>query len=338
MRCRDYRVDNIRFILIFSVVFGHLLELHYGSLTALLYRFIYTFHMPAFIFITGYFAGFKPQRITLSLIYPYFLFQTLYQAFYAFVIAGETNVTFSYTTPYWLLWYLLATIFYYMLIPMIQVEKTLTKCGILVCSIVVSLLSGYESSVGYYMSLSRILCFLPFFIAGYYVGHFPKQGMIFEKSRKKILLTVSILFLILAELFILSRPERFNSSVLYGSYGYAAAGHNWKHRAMLMAVGFSWILFMFLTVSPKRIRLISVLGKNTLPIFLFHGFIIKLIGKYSVFCYTEIENLLLSAGIAMGIVLLLGNPAAAWICKWVFTGNWITALVQQWPKNYMKIR
>ena len=52
---RDYSLDNVRFVLIFSVVFAHLLEVcepFTGSW--LIYKFIYSFHMPAFIFLFGY--------------------------------------------------------------------------------------------------------------------------------------------------------------------------------------------------------------------------------------------------------------------------------------------
>ena len=206
--------------------------------------------------------------------------------------------------------------------------------GVLLLSVIVSLLSGYDSSIGYYMSLSRVFCFLPFFVAGYYAGHSPKN-VTFSKY-KKILLLLCVLFIALAEIFIMRRPEIFSNGVLYGSYSYAALGHNWKHRAILMAVGFLWIIFLFLTVSSKKNRVVSTLGKNSLPIFLFHGFFIKIVGHFNVFRYTELKNLLLSAGIAMGIVLLLGNPVMAWICKWLFTGNWIAALKQKCKKVYLK--
>lgn len=57
---RKYKFDNLRFILMFLVVFGHFLALQdeYS-----LYRFIYSFHMPAFIFISGYFAKYSRRRI-----------------------------------------------------------------------------------------------------------------------------------------------------------------------------------------------------------------------------------------------------------------------------------
>ena len=51
---RDYSLDNVRFVLIFSVVFAHLLEVctpFKGS--SLIYKIIYSFHMPAFVFLFG---------------------------------------------------------------------------------------------------------------------------------------------------------------------------------------------------------------------------------------------------------------------------------------------
>ena len=56
---RDYRFDNIKCIMIFFVVLGHFLELFSGNISKAIYIFIYTFHMPVFIFITGYFGNVK---------------------------------------------------------------------------------------------------------------------------------------------------------------------------------------------------------------------------------------------------------------------------------------
>lgn len=48
---RNYRMDNIKSFLILCVVLGHMLEL---SGTGGWYRVIYSFHMPAFIFVSGF--------------------------------------------------------------------------------------------------------------------------------------------------------------------------------------------------------------------------------------------------------------------------------------------
>lgn len=78
---RDARFDNLKGILIFLVVFGHLLELVGGPVSAWLYRLIYSFHMPAFVFCSGWFARFDAERFFRRLLYPYLVYQTLYLLF-----------------------------------------------------------------------------------------------------------------------------------------------------------------------------------------------------------------------------------------------------------------
>ena len=61
MTKRIYKFDNLKAILIFLVVFGHFLELVEGH--KLLYLTIYSFHMPLFLFLSGYFARFDRKKI-----------------------------------------------------------------------------------------------------------------------------------------------------------------------------------------------------------------------------------------------------------------------------------
>ena len=53
---RNSYFDNAKFILIFFVVFGHFIEINQGELGKDVYWLLYAFHMPAFIFIAGYFS------------------------------------------------------------------------------------------------------------------------------------------------------------------------------------------------------------------------------------------------------------------------------------------
>lgn len=59
---REFYFDNARLYLIILVVFGHLLRSYIGENPFLyaLYMFIYSFHMPAFVLISGYFAKADP--------------------------------------------------------------------------------------------------------------------------------------------------------------------------------------------------------------------------------------------------------------------------------------
>ncbi|MBP3851842.1 MAG: acyltransferase family protein, partial [Erysipelotrichaceae bacterium] len=53
---RDYYFDNLKAVLIFLVILGHfLLPIETGPL-CILKRWIYSFHMPLFIFVSGYFS------------------------------------------------------------------------------------------------------------------------------------------------------------------------------------------------------------------------------------------------------------------------------------------
>ena len=74
---REYQYDNMKFILILLVVFGHLLEYIRGDISENIYR-IYTFHMPVFVFISGYFAKFKKKKIIFQLLLPYLVLLTIY--------------------------------------------------------------------------------------------------------------------------------------------------------------------------------------------------------------------------------------------------------------------
>ncbi|MBR1731122.1 MAG: hypothetical protein IJ725_01645, partial [Ruminococcus sp.] len=58
MKERDYLWDNIKALLIFFVVAGHVLEMNplHTDLAVNIDLFIYSFHMPAFVFASGFFA------------------------------------------------------------------------------------------------------------------------------------------------------------------------------------------------------------------------------------------------------------------------------------------
>ena len=81
--------DNARAILIYLVIVGHILSkfIHDSHLLGTIYIFIYTFHMPAFTLISGFFAkkiyesGYL-LKITKKLLFPYILLQIFYNIYY----------------------------------------------------------------------------------------------------------------------------------------------------------------------------------------------------------------------------------------------------------------
>ena len=96
--------DNIKGILILFVVFAHVLyQLQYRSagIDAVV-DYIYMFHMPAFIFVSGYFGKSEKSRSfesIIKLVFLYFIFNSV-TAF----IEGYT----LYLKPIYSYWYLIA--------------------------------------------------------------------------------------------------------------------------------------------------------------------------------------------------------------------------------------
>ena len=113
MKQRSTFWDNYKGILIFLVVFGHFIYTYAlnlpASLAADVYSFVYCFHMPAFIFCSGYFSRSERSRgkesLTQLLLY-YLVFNTA-----MLVFANQyRNISASFVEPYYSYWYLLSLI------------------------------------------------------------------------------------------------------------------------------------------------------------------------------------------------------------------------------------
>lgn len=78
---RDRSIDAAKFMLIAFVVFGHMLETDTSLfVNARLRAFVYSFHMPAFIVLSGYFfrKGKRFWKGLLGLAIVWIIFQILY--------------------------------------------------------------------------------------------------------------------------------------------------------------------------------------------------------------------------------------------------------------------
>lgn len=96
----DYFIDNIKFILIFLVVFGHLIERYIDTNSTLMgvYMFIYLFHMPLFIFVSGLLSkNIKKSKTVFlkTLLIPYIVLNIVWYTL-AYFYTGETNFPLLY--------------------------------------------------------------------------------------------------------------------------------------------------------------------------------------------------------------------------------------------------
>lgn len=324
---RNYQVDNIKIILIFCVILGHLLESIGGGYN--IYKVIYSFHMPMFIFINGYCAprACASKKMLFKLIYPYILFQILYGLFNTYIINEEGAAFFSvqFSTPYWLLWYLLTLIYYYLLIPIIATESRKCAIGIIIGTIILAIGIGFDNSIGYYMSLSRTFVFFPFFVCGYYLGHDVFKRNLTEKSfHMNIFVKAVFLFLAIIISGIVYR-QNLNAGALFGSVSYIQGEFPWFIRLEMIVMAFIWV-GVFIAIIPNR----EIFGKvDTFPAYILHGFIVLYLKKNNPFIYTLPINLVIAAMTSMTIILMFGNKYVSRMARLAFRGDWIEKMCKE---------
>lgn len=308
---RNYHIDNIKCLLIFMVVFGHLLELFMkGRETEkLLYLLIYSFHMPLFAFTTGVFARFHPEKIRRHMIYPYVVFQLLYLLF-ANVALGEEK-PLQLTTPYWLMWYLLAVIVWNLTLPLVQVRGWEKKLFLLGTAFLAAILIGFDEHAGYYLSVSRIVQFFPYFLLGVYSrGIQAWLGQRMDPGRKRRMesaaAVLAFLIVFLSIFLLASHTQEVRTVWFYGSLSYEKGDYSWQFRAFYCVSALGW-LFAFLKLTPARkIPVLTSVGAHTMPVYLLHGFVIKGMDRLGILEDSEYA-LPLAMAMSAGIVLFLSS-------------------------------
>ncbi len=304
---RDYGYDNIRFILILSVVVGHLLEFCKAPGHNEVYRLIYLFHMPAFLFVCGRFSGKKATKHLFREFFLYLLFQTAYIYFDNRFLGKST--AYQYTTPYWILWFSLALLFYHVLTPLYETERVAHRWVALGITVALALLAGYDKTIGYYTSLSRFFVFQPFYLLGLY-GKDAEPVIHRFLHRKKMRWFVAAGLSVAAaglSLFLVY-DKSITSAMLYGSYSYSRLSYGIAVRGKLLLAALAWIAFFVIVCKPllnRSVLLVSTIGANTLPIFLFHGFFMRLLKKH----HTEdFDGWLFVICVALILLIVFGNP------------------------------
>jgi fucose 4-O-acetylase-like acetyltransferase len=313
MTQRDYYFDNAKFILIFFVVFGHLLQsfIQDNEMAYTLYKVIYTFHMPAFILISGFFArgiydnGYI-KKIAKKLIIPYLIFQLVYSIFYYFLY-NKSHFTLDPLNPHWSLWFLISLFFWHLMLLGFSRFKPLIG---LTLAITIGLGVGYFDWVSNYLSLSRTFVFFPMFLLGFYLTR--EHIHFLQKPTIKILTIVPFL---IAFVFYYFFPD-MNYQWLFGSKSYSALNSS-AVIGMFIRLGLyllsTIMVFSFLAIVPKNQYFFTNLGKNTLYVYLLHGFFIRVFRESNVtnyFSNTESFSLLAMASFLLTLFLASGFATA----------------------------
>lgn len=307
-KTRIYKYDNLKFFMIFLVVFGHCLEIFTGECRRIIYITIYTFHMPMFIFISGYFSKPNKKKI-LNFIYIYILWQTLYFLLDKCVL--QKSLTLNYFKPNWLLWYIFSMTIWNILIKFFKPISNKYCWLVVVLSFIVSILVSFIEKVGYTFSLSRTITFFPYFLIGYFSKNHEFNLFDLKNNDKRNNIYKILFFIIIgliSSIYFIFNISLINKKWLYGSYSYATGGYNFVFKIMWILLSVSEIFLLNNITTNKKIPIISKIGTNTLTIYLIHGLIIKVLKEYNIlFVFNEWVNILIALLLTSVIIILLGN-------------------------------
>ena len=330
MKERTCYFDNAKFILMVFVVFGHIIRtyINENELIYAIYSTIYTFHMPAFILVSGFFAkGFnKPgyiKKLTKKLILPYLIFQVVYTIYYYFLFERSTFQIEPFN-PNWALWFLLSLFFWNL---MLFIYTKFKPAAGLIIAVAIALGIGYVDSVSNFLSLSRTFVFFPFFLAGYHLNKDFFERLTSFKGRIIALVPFVIIFICFYFFITVDSQWMLGSKPYSEMEGTASVISMFKRLGMfgLNAV----MIISFMALVPRGQYFFTRWGTQTLYVYLLHGFFVRTFRFTDLKEYfTTFESYLLLAGISLLLTIILSSQFVASIAQPFIELKW---------KNTMKM-
>lgn len=258
-KTRNHYWDNIKGILMLLTVFAHVLfQLQSRSdFIENTVDYIYMFHMPAFVFVSGFFGKSEHSRSKESILKLIFLY-VIFNSLMCFIF-GYTSLLM----PVYSYWYLLALIAWRLTAHHIEKFKELRSI-----LLVLFLFVGFFPSIDNTLSAARILCFLPYYMAGYTLSK-EKSAELEKKSYIKRL-PVGIGCIAAAAVIAFFSYDYFmytDDALQMAAYSDPTDAVG---RIMLLIISFLMIFALRNLSINKEIPLLTKIGRNSIWIFILH--------------------------------------------------------------------
>ncbi|MFB7651288.1 MULTISPECIES: acyltransferase family protein [unclassified Streptomyces] len=273
-RRRDAFFDNAKYLAIVLVGIGHAWgQILDGNRTVeTLYRVLYTFHMPAFIVISGYFSrsfDLSPKRVKrliTGVAVPYLVFEVAYALHRR--VSEDPGNDISLLDPTYLLWFLCALFIWRLTTPIWQ-----TLRWPLPISLVIAALASVTPSIGDDLNMQRVLQFLPCFVLGLVLR--PEH---FQLVRRRSVRIMAVPVVAAAVAIAWWSVPRMETGWFYRNAAVQATGAPWWSGPVVTLALFGCSLVLtacFFAWVPGRRMWFTALGAGTIYGYLLHGFLVK---------------------------------------------------------------
>ena len=208
---RGLYIDNLKSILIFLVVYGHFISImQENTCCGIIYNCIYSFHMPLFVFVSGYLSkNIDRQRLkdVDKVLFPYLVFQLIGYFIYS---RGDVFHRFNVFVPLQQNWYILALFVWRMMLPYTRLFNTKF---ILTFSIIMAFYVGLFPEFGRFFTIHRIFYFLPIFLLGSYCENLEQKVIHLQKYKTFFMFILLVTFVVIGTLTAMN--NQLHNAVIY---------------------------------------------------------------------------------------------------------------------------
>ncbi|MFC4784134.1 acyltransferase family protein [Nocardioides sp. MAHUQ-72] len=270
-RARDPWFDNAKMALVTLVVVGHSWTLlPHNVVVDHLYDFLYAWHVPAFVFVTGYLSrsftwtSRRMWGLFKGVVVPYLVFE-LALALFRIYVGGE-ELAGLFQDPHWPMWYLSALFFWRLMTPIFK-----PMWGGLAVAVAISIVAGLRA--GDTLDMARVLGLLPFFVMG--LKATPERLELLRRRPSQVAAVVVLLAILVLTTWTdtWAQTEWLYYRSTYGELDVSDT-RAFVTRAVLLVVG-TLGAWSFFALVPRVRGWFTTMGTWTLVVYLFHGFVVK---------------------------------------------------------------
>ena len=333
---RDAWLDNVKAVLVTFVVTGHFIASGVSRIPefALLSNFIYSFHMPAFLFISGFLMKRRIRereygKVGKTVILPYCVSQIFIFICAALIPDGARALSaekmtdggfFSLLYPIYHLWYFVAVALGFLFCVLVKSEKR--PLTALALSAVLSIAAGFYGNAEF-LRLTKCLGYMPFLVLG---AVMPREYL--EKLKSKNILKLPAALCVAATVAVLwlIRSSGGITTILamtgkFGDYFGMSAP-----EAALARLGFlvwgSVLALSVMALCPRRKTFFTYIGENSVYVFVLHAVVLAVLRHYnygSKFIYGMTESPVQLAFVlsSFAVAALLASKPVRTAFKWL---------------------